>query len=96
MTLLLSGDVNGDGIDDVLMGTMTCYSYPFSAYCFTYGLAYLVLGKEQGDAPETIQLPVGTAGGMDPKVGAQFISPVFGTAFGCCVGGAADFNGDGE
>ncbi len=64
-----AGDVNGDGIDDVILGSMSCYSYPFSAACYTYGLAYVVYGVQGVSVNETIMLPY--EGAFNSSVGLR-------------------------
>src|SRR5690606_32864154 len=75
-----AGDVNGDGLDDIVVGT--------SAFNLN-GVAYVVFGKTTQEAVELEALEAGQGGGF-----AIFGSDV-GDAAGVSVSGAGDVNGDG-
>ena len=80
-SLSSAGDVNGDGLDDFLLGTFHNRVEGFDA-----GAAYLILGRKAADWG--MQLSVTHAD-------ARFLGFRRYDAVGGCVGGPADVNGDG-
>lgn len=77
-----AGDVNGDGFDDVLVGTI--------AGAASSGLAYLVYGSASGlGAGGVLEL-----GAVDGTNGVRITGPA-GESTGLTVSSAGDFNGDG-
>jgi hypothetical protein len=79
-SLANAGDVNGDGLDDILVGTA---SFNIN------GSAYVVFGKATTATVDLAALDAGTGGGF-AIVGAEV-----GDAAGLSVSGAGDVNGDG-
>ena len=80
-TLATAGDANGDGIDDLLIGT------PYRHH--SAGRAYLIFGEAGGlDGPHDLSTLV-------RQHGIRFDGGVAGGALGWAVGGAGDVNGDG-
>ncbi len=81
-----AGDVNGDGINDVLIGA-------FYGGDNTTGAAYVVFGKETAeteDFPANFQLS-----SLNGTNGFKVVGEVIGDLFGGAVSGAGDVNGDG-
>ena len=76
-----AGDVNGDGIDDLIIGAP--YGDPERPY--DAGASYVVFGTDQG-FPATIDLAT------DADL---IIQGAAGRRSGCSVSGAGDVNGDG-
>ena len=78
-----AGDVNGDGLDDVFVGTPT-----LDANGFNSGGGFVVFGKSDGSVVELSDVAAGTGGfvvnGVSEKDQAGF-----------SVSGAGDVNGDG-
>jgi len=84
-----AGDVNGDGIQDMLIGAYaaTANGVPLA------GISYLVFGRDTlvaGDFPD--QLELGQLNGSD---GARLEGETFDEFSGFAVSGAGDINGDG-
>ena len=75
------GDLNGDGLDDLLVGTNR-YSGP--------GAAYVVFGKEGGAEVNLDDLASGAS-----SQGFKIVGETEGDAAGYSVSGAGDVNGDG-
>jgi hypothetical protein len=75
-----TGDVNGDGLDDFLIGAPYCDKYGFGT-----GLAYLILGKRTGWQMDTDL----------SQADASFFGENQHDNLGFSVSGAGDVNGDG-
>ncbi len=78
--LASAGDVNGDGLDDILLG-----AFPNSEGGILAGQVYLVLGRQSG---WTMDTPIDQAD-------ASFIGEVEGDEAGFSLDGAGDVDGDG-
>ncbi|MBK7824902.1 Ig-like domain-containing protein [Nannocystis sp.] len=78
-----AGDVNGDGLDDVIVG-----AYGSDIVADTAGRAYVVFGKASA-TPVDLKKVAGGLGGF--AIDGELAFDVAGQA----VGGAGDFNGDG-
>jgi hypothetical protein len=78
-----AGDVDLDGRDDLLIGSLPSYRSTSPQ-----GKAWLVLGSD--DLPQTLALD-----GLQPSEGAVFHGPAGTTEFGSVVAGAGDVDGDG-
>ena len=85
-TLAAAGDVNGDGIDDLLIG-----AYRSDATAAYAGGAYLVFGRTTGFAAA---ISLGSLGSLDGTTGVQINGEFAGDNFGIDVS-AGDVNGDG-
>lgn len=75
-----AGDVNGDGLDDILVGTA---SFNIA------GSAYVVFGKTTTETVDLAALDAGSGGGF------AIVGAAVGDAVGLSVSGAGDVNGDG-
>lgn len=75
-----AGDVNGDGLDDVIVGAPGAVSFA--------GASYVVFGKTDGTAVELTTVSAGTGGFAMNGI-------VIGDSSGESVSGAGDVNGDG-
>ena len=75
-----AGDVNGDGLDDLIVGA--------------YGAdeSYVVFGKSDGTAIELSSVKSGTGGFL---MGGDWTHPSYGGRIGISVSSAGDVNGDG-
>jgi hypothetical protein len=81
----MAGDVNGDGIDDVIVGDGgPFYGSPFK------GFAAVIYGS--ADRTGDVAL---SRSGLEPAVGFMIESSVNGDGTGAAVGGTGDVNGDG-
>jgi hypothetical protein len=80
-SLANAGDVNGDGLDDILVGT---------ASFNTNGSAYVVFGKTTTETVDLGALDAGSGGGF------AIVGAATGDAVGLSVSGAGDVNGDGR
>jgi hypothetical protein len=83
--LAAAGDVNGDGLDDIIIGA---YSAP-RPDMGPDGAAYVVYGTDQG-LPDRFSL-----GDLDGVNGFTMQGPANGDGFGRSVAGIGDVNGDG-
>ena len=84
-----AGDVNNDGVSDLLVGTPRAYSSGLPG--FQAGIAYLIHGKAEDT--NTVDLTdVGRQGNAD---GVLIAGAAAGNLAGWSVAGAGDFNGDG-
>ncbi|MBD1930326.1 MULTISPECIES: beta strand repeat-containing protein [Cyanophyceae] len=79
-----AGDVNGDGFDDLIVGSRSAYPNGSGS-----GKSYVVFGKADGTAIELNDVAVGT-GGFAINGEAQ------GNGSGISVSSAGDLNGDGK
>lgn len=80
-TLASAGDVNGDGIDDILVSN--------GLEALNAGATYVLFGVN-GNAPDTISLA-----NLSPDQGVRFEGGAPGDFSGYVAAGAGDFNGDG-
>lgn len=76
-----AGDVNGDGVDDLLVGV--------PSFNYGHGLAYVVFGKTGGYAPEL------DVAALDGTNGFVLTGPNSAATIGSGVHAAGDVNGDG-
>ena len=76
-----TGDVNGDGFDDMVIGAPGNYTK------LVPGVAYVVFGSAQAKTVDLAKL--------DGKNGFKFASVAAGNAFGGAVSNVGDMNGDG-
>ena len=79
-----AGDVNGDGLDDLIVGAY--YDSPNGS---NSGASFVVFGKADGTAVELSNVEAGTGGFVINGVAASDVS-------GKAVSGAGDVNGDGR
>ncbi|MEQ8844669.1 MAG: integrin alpha [Phycisphaerales bacterium] len=80
-----AGDVNGDGLDDVIIGAM----HADDGRPYQSGAAYVVFGRRDGFATDLDQTD------LDGANGFVFEGTVEGGQCGYAVGGIGDINGDG-
>jgi hypothetical protein len=78
-----AGDVNGDGLDDLIVG-----AYADDPHGTNSGASFVVFGRSSGSAVELSQIEAGTGGFVINGVTADDVS-------GYSVAGAGDVNGDG-
>ncbi|MEM1167221.1 MAG: hypothetical protein AAGI30_13135 [Planctomycetota bacterium] len=90
-----AGDVNGDGIDDLIIGSP--YASLFSVFPFRLqgGKAYVVYGRPQTDATPVPFPPIIDLEALDPADGFEIVGPSSNAFLGFAVAGVGDFNGDG-
>ena len=77
-----AGDVNDDGVDDIIVGA--------SCTILTAGRAYVIYGQKGGNIPD-----IYLADGLDLSRGFEIIGVSVGDSTGDSVSFAGDFNGDG-
>ncbi|MCB1582337.1 MAG: FG-GAP repeat protein, partial [Xanthomonadales bacterium] len=80
-----AGDVNGDGVDDVIIGAISAEPYGAT----WAGKSYVVFGNETG-LPGTLDLSA-----IDGLNGFNIYGQLGGDRSGCSVSSAGDINGDG-
>ena len=78
-----AGDVNGDGLDDIVLGSLP------PVFNNSPGTSYIVFGSDSGTA-STVQLDA-----LDGSNGFRLDGATVGDAAGQAVSGAGDINGDG-
>jgi len=78
------GDLNGDEIDDVLIGA--------NRVDVNSGAAYLIFGKNKDEIRQTIDL----SQGLSPTQGITLACGTISSYMGSAVAGIGDFNGDGS
>lgn len=91
-----AGDVNGDGLDDILIGSLGYtpgYDTPCDTSTCTYGIVYLVYGKKQAFSFSLVD-GIGDRGIQITDNGNTGIMGNTGP-IGYAVSGAGDINGDG-
>mmetsp|Transcript_3121 Transcript_3121/g.4819 ORF Transcript_3121/g.4819 Transcript_3121/m.4819 type:complete len:1294 (+) Transcript_3121:46-3927(+) len=81
----MAGDVNGDGYDDVLVGSPQCFT---SSYCYSSGRAYLIWGSPGGYSDLDLS-------NLQSNQGITISGATFGDSLGDSVGGGGDINNDG-
>ncbi len=86
-----AGDVNYDGVPDLLVGSPYAYSTGFPGHRFRAGIAYLLYGKAE-DRNKVDLTNVGSSGNTD---GVKIGGAEAGNLAGWSVAAAGDFNGDG-
>lgn len=88
-----AGDVNGDGLDDIIVGA----PHVWSGSIQQAGATYVIFGRQAGDDfPAEIDISsLFTSGGGDGSVGVVFIGIDQLDRSGDSVSGAGDLNGDG-
>ena len=88
----LLGDVNNDGVDDVIIGAN--FANPSSIA--NAGIAYVVFGRSQAvqDANPFVDIPL-TPSAMPATVGFRILAAVSGDQVGYAVDSAGDVNDDG-
>ncbi len=79
-----AGDVNGDGVDDLIIGAR-----PVDPYASKQGLAYVIFGRGDGFAAHF------NVADLDGEKGFRIVGGESGDRAGFAVGGAGDVNGDG-
>lgn len=77
-----AGDVNGDGFEDLIIGSP--YAQPGDNRGL--GAAYIVFGRAEGFPASSV---------LGPELGLKLFGEHDGSATGSTVGGGGDFNGDG-
>ena len=88
-----AGDVNGDGIDDIVIGAL--YAGPEPDQQFPPGAAYVVFGRTTGFPPEFELRTLLQNQGGDGSEGVVLICAASRDFCGTSVSGAGDVNGDG-
>ena len=81
-----AGDINGDGLDDIIIGAFQASSNGNT----NSGASYVVFGKADGGA-----ITLGEIGGDDNNDGFVINGVAMGDQSGVSVSGAGDINGDG-
>jgi hypothetical protein len=93
-----AGDVNGDGIDDLILGGPN-RSFAFCYYCAVRGDGYIVFGRDtqrDGNFPAKFLLSSLLAqNGGDGSTGVHLHGPDLNDYAGDAVAGGGDLNGDG-
>lgn len=96
-TVAGAGDINGDGIDDVLIGAPQAnaqqYCYGGYGYCYTVygGRAYVLFGRDSSE-PFPAEIPLA---GLDGTAGFALNIDNIDARLGGALAGAGDINGDG-
>ena len=84
-----AGDINGDGIDDIVIGAPGGYNFYYYGSGYTSGKAYVVFGDSSVGNDGTLELSA-----LDGNNGFV-INESEGNRFGFSVSSAGDVNGDG-
>ncbi len=82
-----AGDINGDGIDDILIGVE---SWNRDNYVTEVGMVYVVFGRKNGDFPSILDVDL-----LSPSQGFKIYGESAQNHLGFTVSGAGDVNGDG-
>ena len=84
-----AGDINGDGIDDLIIGAPLAYGYSYGYYAFGAGKSYVVFGSSDG-FDEVFELET-----LDGSNGFVIQGINYNDSSGWSVSSAGDINGDG-
>ncbi|MEM7704550.1 MAG: Ig-like domain-containing protein [Pseudomonadota bacterium] len=87
-----AGDLNDDGIDDIVVGAPNA-ERPVGVFSMRTGVTYVVFGSED-DFPETLSL--GSTGTLFGTRGSKLLGSLDGDRFGHSVAAMDDMNGDGR
>lgn len=85
-----AGDVNGDGMDDIIIGSERADPNGGAS-----GQGYVVFGRSSGFGPELELSALKSANGGSGKAGFVLNGTATGAYAGCSVSAAGDVNGDG-